>query len=117
MAETVAGSIFYHWKPNVANLHNRCSLKKECVLALLISILWIAFFTRHIVVLDYIAPFVIAIHLVLLAHLVYCVAILVMEFSRVFVEDVDAFCVCYILDLALIGNIYRSCIFGGFLAV
>ena len=62
--------------------------------------------------LDYIASFIVAINLVLLAHLVYRVAILVMEFSRVFVEDVDAFCVCYILELALIGNIYGSCILG-----
>ena len=51
---------------------------------------------------DDIASNIVAINLVLLAHLVYRVAILVMEFSRVFVEDVDAFCVCYILELALI---------------
>ena len=66
---------------------------------------------------DDIASNIVAINLVLLAHLVYRVAILVVEFSRVFVEDIDAFLIGYILELTLIGNIYRSCIFGSFLAV
>ena len=80
-----------------------------------ISNLGIAFFTWHIVMLDYIASFIVAINLVLLAHLVYRVAILVVEFSRVFVENIDAILICYILELALVGNMYRGCFFGRFI--
>ena len=65
--------------------------------------------------LDYIASFIVAINLVLLAHLVYRVAILVVEFPRVFVENIDAILKCYILELALVGNIYRGCFFGRFI--
>ena len=82
--------------------------KIECVLAMRISILWIAFLTRLIVVFDYIAPFIVTINLILLAHLIYRVAILVVEFSCVFIEDIDAFCVCYILELAFVWNINRG---------
>ena len=64
---------------------------------------------------DDIASNIVAINLVLLAHLVYRVAILVVEFSRVFVEDIDAFLIGYILELALVGNIYRGCFFGRFI--
>ena len=66
---------------------------------------------------DDIASNIIAINLVLLAHLVYRVAILVVEFSRVFVEDIDAFLIGYILELTLIGNIYGGCFFVGFFVV
>ena len=64
---------------------------------------------------DDIASSIVAINLILLTHLVYRVAILVVEFSRVFVEDIDAFLIGYILELALIGNIYGGCFFGGFI--
>ena len=57
---------------------------------------------------DDIASNIVAINLVLLAHLVYRVAILVVEFSRVFVEDIDAFLIGYIVELALIGYIDRG---------
>ena len=89
--------------------------KNESVLALLISNLGIAFLTRLIVMADDIASSIVAINLILLTHLVYRVAILVVEFSRVFVENIDAILICYILELALVGNIYRGCFFGRFI--
>lgn len=107
VAETIDRPVFYHRNPMLRN-HYSCSQKTECVLAMRISNLGIAFFTRHIVVLDYIASFIIAIYFVLLTHLFYRVAILVVEFSRVFIKDIGAFLIGYILKLTLIGNIYRG---------
>ena len=86
--------------------------KSESVLALLISNLGIAFLTRLIVMADDIASSIVAIHLVLLEHLVNRVAILVVKFPCIFVEDVGAFCIGYILELIFVGNIHRSCFYG-----
>ena len=85
--------------------------KNESVLALLISNLGIAFLTRLIVMADDIASSIVAIHLVLLEHLVNRVAILVVKFPCIFVKDVSAFCIGYILELTFVGNIERSCFY------
>ena len=109
MAETIDLPDFYHRKSDVAEPLQLLT-KSESVLALLISNLGIAFFTRLIVMADDIASSIVAIHIIL-EHLVNRVAILVVKFPCIFVKDVSAFCIGYILELTFVGNIERSCFY------
>ena len=96
-------------KPMLRILHYHCSRKSECVLAMRISILWITFFAWFVMMLNNVCPIIVTIYFVLFEHLIYCIAILVVEFMCVLVQDIHAFSIGDILKLFFVRWRYFYC--------
>ena len=64
----------------------------------------VALFAGNVVVLNYGCAVIVTIDLILLAHLVYRIAILVVKFVSILVKDVDAFVIGDVIELFLVGR-------------